>query len=443
MDVKPEGADMTKPRDLSFLLNSPEYRQNAAFVTACYKEMLDRDVEAEELFRWCRQLDGIYSRKALIAALAGSAKFGNRFEIKEIEQYKKRAFIPRAIQHVINRLNTSLDREDKGCFGPIPRVHLRNDYPKYEKKAHTWTDELYMLSLSQVETLRNQIRQLSQRFGPIRAFGGIAEDLTDQPAAGGGAANTAFITSIDRIVNLIENGDPEINRMSHLLIPIPVPTENGITPVFDQHWSAGTKGRNPRRWLVNRGEGTILFLNKHEYPVNLRLSFHLTTLISHSAVRISQGQNSVVIRLRRKAARVTMDTTLLPGENQMVFQFIGTAAEAEEITNLAISRLTINGGRCLMACDMNRLGTGYYAAVFPDSKVRNVLHGAGYSEIECIRLYHDNRVCREKTTRFLQHDPNSSGDSFYVLKEEHPSIEQKENTPSLRLYIAKKLSEID
>ena len=63
---------MAGTRDLSFLINSPEYKQNAAFITACYREMLDRDVEAEELFKWCRQLDGVYSRKSLIAALSGS-----------------------------------------------------------------------------------------------------------------------------------------------------------------------------------------------------------------------------------------------------------------------------------------------------------------------------------------------------------------------------------
>ncbi len=425
---------MAEIRDLSFLIDSPEYRQNAVFVTACYREILERDVEAEELFRWCRQLDGVYSRKSLIAALSGSSKFNNRFEIKDLGKYKKRAFIPRAIQHVINRLNGNLSGYDKGCYGLLPDIRLEFDYPQYKKGIHEWQDELDMLSLCQIETLR---KLLTERFGRIRGIGAVASDIIDEE---GEHSDTAFVSSVDHIVKLIEEDDEELKQMNILLLPVPAPAKDDIVVVFDGNWSAGTGGKNPRRWLVNRGTGGILFLNNHEYPVASEISFNLTSLMKGALVRISQGQNSTMVHFHKKAAHITLNTILLPGENRLSFRFLGTTEETEEITNIGVSRLAIDGVRNDMAADMKRLGTGYYAAVYPDGKVRNVLHNSGYSEIECIRLYHDNVIQREKTTRFLQHDPNSSGDSFYVLKE---GEKQKDTSASLRLYIARKTGVIE
>lgn len=428
---------MTEIRDLAFLIDSPEYKQNAAFVTACYKEMLDRDVEAEELFRWCRQLDGIYSRKSLISALSGSAKFGNRFEIKDIEQYKKSAFIPRAVQHILNRINTNPDGYDKGCFGKMPRRNIRFGYPEYAKRENTWSDEIDMLSLCQLEALRKQIIQLTDRFGSVRCVGVIAEDLVDSSDE---HAGTAFITSVEHIVRLIKNGENVLGELNTVLIPVPVPSKKNLAVVFDRNWSAKTNGKNPRRWLVSRRAGSILVLNNHEYPVTVKISFNLTTLVKRSSVRISQGQNSAVVHLHKKAAHITLQSIALPGENRVEFQYIGTAGEADEIANVAVSRFAIDSENFDMSDDMNRLGSGYYAAAMPDSMVRNALHNAGYSEIECIRFYHDNSLQREATTRFLQHDPNSSGDSFFVLKK---GEEQENTSTSVRLYIAKKTGEIE
>ena len=228
--------------------------------------------------------------------------------------------------------------------------------------------------------------------------------------------------------------------MERLLVPIPVPAESGISVIFGRGWSARTPGKTPRRWLVGRRAGSILFLNRHEYPVTARLSFNLTTLVKGSSVRIGQGQNGATVRLRRKAARVTLTATLLPGENPLELQYVGTADEAEEIANVAVSRLAVDGAQDDLASDMNRLGEGYYAAAMSDGRVRNALHNHGYSEIECIRLYRDNSIQRERTTRFLQHDPNSSGDSFFVLKE---GEKQENASASVRLYIAKKTGEIE
>ena len=427
---------MAEIRDLSFLIDSPEYKQNAAFVTACYKEMLDRDIDAEELFRWCRQLDGVYSRKSLIAALSGSEKFSNRFEIKDIDQYKKSAFIPRAAQHIINRINTNLDGYDKGCFGIMPHCSIKFDYPEYTRTENNWSDELDMLSLCQIETLRKQIEQLKKRFGSIRCIGEIAGDIIDSSDE---SSEIAFITSVNHIVRLISNEDSELRQINNLLIPIPVPSEKNLAVIFDTNWSASTKGKNPRRWLVSRKTGCILVLNNHEYPVAVKLSFNLTTLIKGSSVRIRQGQHSTIINLKKKAAHIVLRTFMLPGGNFVEFEYIGTADEVNEITNLAVSRFAINGEKNDMSNDMNRLGSGYYAIAFPDKVIRNALHQIGYSEIECIRLYHDNSIQKEATTRFLQHDPNSSGDSFFVLNK---GEEQENTSTSVRLYIAKKTGEI-
>jgi len=428
---------MSETRDLTFLFYSPEYKQDAAFVTACYKEMLDRDVEAEELFRWCRQLDGVYSRKSLIAAISGSAKFNNRFEIKDLEQYKKRAFIPRAIQHVINKINTGAGGYDKGCYGWLPRKTVAfGDYPAYVEQEKGVADEIDMLSLCQIEVMREYLQKLSSRLGSVHAVGTLAEDLVENSDS----ADTVFVTYIDAITNLL-SGKCSEERYDNLLLTIPVPTEAAITAVFDKNWSARTKDSNPRRWLVNRGEGTLLLLNNREYPVGVTLSFNLTSLVKGSGVRISQGQNSITVLLRKKAARVTLHTVLQPGANPISFQFIGTIDGAvEEITNIAISKMFINGIADDLSTDMARLGSGYYSTAMPDSKIRNILHNRGYSEIECIRFYKDNSIQREDTTRFLQHDPNSSGDSFYVLKKG----EKQENTStSVRLYIAKKTGDIE
>ncbi len=227
---------MTEIRDLSFLIDSPEYRQNAAFVTACYREMLDRDIEAEELFRWCRQLDGVYSRKSLISAIEGSVKFTNRFEIKNIELYRKQAFFPRAVQHVINKLNTAFDVYDKGCFGFLPHVHVRFEFPKYEKIAHNWSEELDMLSLCQLETLRNTIGILQEKYGNICTYGVIADDLVDKQESKSDAFyNTALVTDIDRIIDLIENRKNELQEINYLLVPVPVPTENITEVVVDKN----------------------------------------------------------------------------------------------------------------------------------------------------------------------------------------------------------------
>ncbi len=428
---------MTETRDLSDLIHSPQYRHNAVFVTACYRVLLDRDVEAEELFRWCRQLDGVYSRKALIVALSGSEKFGNRFEIKDLELYRKKAFVSRAFQYVINHMKVWTDRYDKGCFGPVKHTNIEFDFPEYEQRAYEWLDEISMLSLCQMETLRTVIKQLEVRFGPLRSVGTVSCDLVE---ASYDTSKTAFITSVDQIRKLIETEDPSFRRNRTIFLPIPVPTEQALAVIFDRNWSAKTNGKHPRRWLVSRRGGEILLLNNHEYPVNVKLSFTLTALINGVSVRISQGQNKTVIPLCRKAARISMKVILLPGENRIAFQYVGTAEEAEEITNIAISRLTVNGAEIVPDMDTKGLGEGYYAVVYPDSKVRNGLHRNGFSEVECVRLYHDNTVQSEATTRFLQHDSNSSGDSFYVLKE---GEKQKSSSVSVRLYIAKKICEIE
>ena len=294
-----------------------------------------------------------------------------------------------------------------------------------------------MLSLCQIESLREQISLLTKRFGAMESAGVIAGDILEESVS---SADTAFVTSVDHIVSLIEGKDAGLKQKKNLVISIPVPTKDRIAVIFDSNWSAVTSGRHPRRWLVSRKSGSILLLNLHEYPVKAKLSFHLTTVIRKSSVRISQGQNCAIVNLRKKAAQITLNTILLPGENPIEIQFIGTADEAEEITNVAVSNLFVCGEENAMADDMKRLGTGYYAAVFPDSKVRNALHHEGYSEIESIRLFHDNSIQREKTTRFLQHDPNSSGDSFFTMKE---GENQHSTAVSLRLYIAKKTGEIE
>ncbi len=427
---------MAEERDLSFLIDSPEYKQNASFVTACYKEMLERDVEAEELFRWCRQLDGVYTRKALIAALSGSVKFADRYEIKDIDQYRKNAFVSRAIQYIINRVVGCVGGYDKGCFGLMPSVHLRFAFPSYQDVSCDWQDELDMFSLCQMESLREIVGQQEERFGTIRGVGDIAGDLITAQAAD---ANTALITSPEQIIKLIRHETSAYRKMSNLLVPIPVLTRKGILVIFDKSWSAVYGEKKPRRWLVSRATGSMVILNTHEYPVTTSLSFDLTALVKGAVVRICQGRNNKTIRLRKKAAHVKMSLILLPGANPIEMQFVGTAEEPEEITNIAVSRLVVNGRADSMEEDARCLGSGYYGTVIPDSKVRNSLHNEGYSEIECIRLFLDNSVCREKTTRFLQHDPNSSGDSYYVLKEgdsyDHVAL-------SLRLYIAKKTAEI-
>ena len=428
---------MTESRDLAFLINSPKYRKNATFVTACYKEMLDRDVDAEELFMWCRQLDGVYSRESLIAALSGSVKFGDRFEIKDLDRYKKRAFIPRAMQYVINKLSNNVNGYDKGCIGPLLQYELKFDFPQYGKRSHNWSDEIDMLSLCQIETLGDRIRELGDQFGNIEGVGDIAQELTEGSE---GSYDTTFVTAVDRIVNLIKGEDTDLVRSKNLIIPIPVPSQRGIEVIFDENWSARVKGNAPRRWLVGRGSGDILILNNHEYPVTVKLTFEQMVLNKGALVRLTQGQNSRLVSMDKKAVHITLETVLLPGENRLGFQYIGTSDEAEEITNIAVSKLTIDGAAIDMSCDMKLLGAGYYSAVFPDCRVRNVLHSLGYSEIECTRLYRDNSIQREETTRFLQHDPNSSGDSFFVLK----NGEKADNSvPSVRLYIAKKTGEID
>lgn len=439
---------MDEARDLSYLIESSEYAENATFVTECYRVMLERDVEADELFRWCRQLDGLYTRKALIVALSNSAKFGNRFAIRDLDAYKKSAWLSRALQHVINKERSKRHKEDLGATGSIPLIHKSFEYLADESERLR-EDEYGLLNLCQIDGLRQEIgRLMKDRFGAMSSMGEYAGILVgdadaDSPS---GDARSVLVTDIPAVSQVLSESparlDDELRTCQNLLFAVPVLSDRstGVDAVFDDKWSV--EYQDGKRWLVDYCAGQVLLINKAESPIAVTVDFYVTSLVRGSSVCIRQGDNTCVVRLDNKAAHIALDTFLHPGENALSIRYVGTpSGSIYEVPNLAISHLTVNGSAPSICGDMRHFGDGFYELLIPDRAVRNRLHRQGYSEVECLRFYKDGQIIRERTTRFLQGDPNSSGENFYVRKSG-----QRRNdaaATSVRLYIAKKVSDID
>lgn len=441
---------MGESKDLSYLFEDPVYRQNADFVIGCYRDILNSAPDIDGLFLLCRQLRGFYTRKSLIVAIADSKEFAGRFEIKDLQKYRKEAYLPRAMRYLTRECRRKLCLSETGkFFGLNKRICF--GYPTYPNKTDIPDPfcEFDMLSGCRIDTLRDEIEKLvAERYSNVECVGSMARELT---GSSDNDSETAILTSVKDIVDLINGMVPErIKKFRTLLVTIPQPMDepgqNKIDVVWDKSWRDVTEnGKDSHRWLLSGHDGEIILLNRQNNPVMINIEFHLYCFYDHSVVRICQGDQSMLIPVRKMIRKVKIHTILTPGVNPISFQYIASIEGGEKNTSasMGIGDLIINGSRVDMGQDMRHLGTGYYEALFTDDKVRSVLHKNGYAEIESIRVYKDSTVIREKTTRFLEYGPNSIARCYYTLDpgetdEGSRTGDTVKKQSSVRLYIVKK-----